>query len=425
MNASLPNGTDQESWRGEPGEIGFREYWRILVHRRNVVLICLVFTVLTAMLVTLLSTPQYLAATTLQIGRQGPEILTFQDVLGYDPAGYRDFYETQFKILQSETVAEIAAERLDLANRPEFVTRKASPLSRAVGWMWSLVAASDADTSAVDPNRPAVEFIQENLNVQLVRNSFLVQISFMDRDPELARDVANAVGDAYQQFNLEARFTTTDQASEFLTKEVARVRAEVSKLERELLEYGDEKAIVAIDGGAKDINEQALADLSARLTSAQTRLAAAQARYEETRDTSPDALAEVLSSPLIHRLKEEVAELERQHSQLRKQFKPGWPALSKLEEGLEQARTNLQRERQTIADQVRDVSRKDYELAVAEVNLLKKQIDTQRLLARPRPRDSFGRLSRATSASSCGPRRRKTPPVPGRFSIWGSRSSSA
>ena len=385
MNAPPLNGTEQEPWGAERDEIGFREYWRVLVRRRNVVLTCLLVTVFTVMLLTLLSTPEYVASTTLQIGRRGPEILTFQDVLGYDPAGYYDFYETQYKILQSRTVSELAAERLDLANRPELLARKGSPISRGLRWIRSL----GKDPPDEDGYKRAVGFVKNNLAVELVRNSYLVRVSFMDRDPELARDVANAVADAYQQFKLEARFTTTDQASEFLTKEVARVRQEVGGLERRLLEYGDEKAILSMDEGARDINEQTLADLSARLTVARTQLAKAQARYGAIQDSPPDSLAEVLSSPLIHHLKQRVAELERQHSQVQEQFKPGWPALAELEEGLAQARAGLEFERQAIAGQVRDVSRKNYEQALAEVSLLEQEVNAQRLLVQQNSRDAI------------------------------------
>ncbi len=355
MTIPPPNGTEQEPWGAERDEIGFREYWRVLVSRRNVVLTCLVVTVLTVMLLTLLSTPEYVATTTLQIARQGPDILTFQDVLGFDPAGYQDFYETQYKILQSRTVRELAVERLDLVNRPELLTRKGSPFSRGLRWVKSLVRSLPDE----DLHKRAVIFVEDNLTIEPVRNSYLVRVSFMDRNPELARDVANAVGDAYQQFNLEARFSLTDQASEFLTKEVARVRQEVGTLERRLLEYGDEKAILTMDGSARDINEQTLADLSARLTVVRTQLAKAQARYVEIQDSPPDSLAEVLSSPLIHHLKQQVAELEREHSQMQERFKPGWPTLAELKEGLSQARAGLEFERQAIASQVRDVSRKN------------------------------------------------------------------
>ncbi|MCH7780792.1 MAG: polysaccharide biosynthesis tyrosine autokinase [Acidobacteria bacterium] len=379
------NGTEQDSWGAERDEIGFREYWRVLVRRRNVVLTCLVVTVLTVMFLTLLSTPEYVATTTLQIERQGPEILNFKDILGYDPAGYQDFYETQYKILQSRRVRELTVERLDLANLPEFLARKGSPVSRGLRWIKSSVKGAPDE----DLHKRAVRFVENNLSIDLIRNSYLVRISFMDRDPELARDVANAVADAYQQFKLDARFNTTDQASEFLTKEVARVRQEIGALERRLLEYGDEKAILAMDGGTRGINEQTLADLSARLTVARTQLAKVQAKYDEIQDSPPDSVAEVLSSPLIHQLKQQVARLEREHSQMRERFKPGWPALAELEEGLAQVRAGLEFERQAIAKQVRDVSRNNYEQALAEVSHLEGLVDAQYSEVQQNSRDAI------------------------------------
>ena len=99
------------------GGVDIREIWRVLVERRGVVLACAGATVLVVMLATFLQTPLYLASATLMVERHGPDFLTFQDVLSVDPYGYREFYETQYKVIQSRTVARLAAERLDLPSR--------------------------------------------------------------------------------------------------------------------------------------------------------------------------------------------------------------------------------------------------------------------------------------------------------------------
>ncbi len=120
------------------------DYWRILVQRRLVVFSCLAVVVVATMSVTLLSTPRYKAVTTLEIQRKSPEIVEFTDVVGVDPNAYWDFHQTQQKILQSRTVARIASEKLDLANRPEYAGRKGSPIGRfpIVDRWWGQAATS-------------------------------------------------------------------------------------------------------------------------------------------------------------------------------------------------------------------------------------------------------------------------------------------
>ncbi|MDX1387990.1 MAG: polysaccharide biosynthesis tyrosine autokinase [Acidobacteriota bacterium] len=362
----------------DPGDrFNLREYWRVVSERRGVLLTSVAVTVATVMLVTFLSTPQYVATTSVQIERQGPDVLTFKDIVGMDPAfaAYDDFYQTQYKILQSRAVLRLATEGLDLGNRPEIVARKGSPLGRLRGWAGNLISGSDDDG---ERHEPGVEFIQGGLTVQPVRNSHLVRISFMDRDPVVARDIADAVADAYQRFNLESRYGTTDEAAKFLAKEVARIQSEIADLEMELLEKSSQKEILGLSDGTRDVSEQALADLITRLTVAKGRRSLTEARWEAVSDDPPESLPEVFDSPVITGLKQEHGELERRYSQMKERFKPGWPELGRLEEELAQARRQIELETTNIANQVYAVALAEYEQSQREVESLQRQVNEQK-----------------------------------------------
>lgn len=359
-------------------EINLLDYWRVLVQRRAIVFACIGVVVALTVVSNFLAVPEYEAVTTLHISRQAPQVTTFQDVLSFDPMAWQDFYPTQFKIIQSRSVIRLAAERMDLANRPELLERKGPPIGRAIAAVRSwLPGAAPRVEGTGDPLDPAIDFITGGLDVQPVRNSQLVRISFTDRDPQLATEVANQVASAYQQFNIESKHATTAQASEFLTKEVVRIQAEIAAAESKLQEYSSKKEILSV-GGLKDISEQALADLNAKLTEARGRLALAQARYRSVTGVSPDGLPEVLNSPLIARLKEEHARLEREHSRMAERFKEDWPALQEVTEALVQSKTRLRIESESIASQVRQGAKADFDRARAEVTSLQDQVDSQK-----------------------------------------------
>jgi capsular exopolysaccharide synthesis family protein len=378
---SAPNaasGSRSGPGSGESGdELNLLEYWQILLDRRNVVFVCLGVVLVLGVLITFLSTPQYRAITVIQIERQGPDILTFKDVVGTDPAwnAYQDFYQTQYKILQSRSVLRIAAERLDLMNRPELVTRTGSPVGRLIKWARGLVSGPREEADQVEV---AMAFIAGGLSIAPVRSSHLVEVRFTDRDPDLARDIANAVADSYQQFNLTSRYDTTNQASEFLTKEVARLESEIAALERRLQVYSTEKELLAFSDGTTDISEQALADLNARHVEARSRLAINQARYEALRNAPSDSLEEVLNNSLINHLKQQYAEIERRYTQMAERFKPGWPALTQLREELDQTQERLEIETANITRQVVEVAKSHYEQARAEMFNLEQQVEIQK-----------------------------------------------
>ncbi|HXV77643.1 MAG TPA: polysaccharide biosynthesis tyrosine autokinase [Candidatus Polarisedimenticolaceae bacterium] len=361
------------------------DLWRIVVRRRTLVFAAVALSVALTAVVTLLSTPIYQATTTIQIERRGSGVLNYKDVTSVDPsfAGYQDFYQTQYRILQSDAVLRLAARRLDLPNRPDYAGRESPPIARLVGWVLSALPApsrSDRarDGETDDPHDQATSFLRARLSVQPVRGSQLVRVSFLDRDPALARDSANAVAAAYQEFSLQSRYSTTAQASEFLTKQVAELQQEAAAMERRLQALSAEKEILALRDDTKDISTLALTDLNAKLVESKARLALAGARYDAVRTAPADSMAEVLRSPLINNLRQQYAELERKHRQMSERFRDDWPALRQVTEELTQAAARLELETETIATRVRGVARAERDQAGAEVRLLQARVDEQK-----------------------------------------------
>ena len=370
-----------ETGATERSVVHLRDYGRVLSERRNVVIACLVLVVSFTALFTFLAHPVYRATTTIQIERKTPESLNFGDSVSSDFYDYQDFYQTQYKVLQSRTVLRLAAERLDLPNRPEYASRKGSPLGRLVAWGMGLLSGSssaDDQAAAKDPWRRAVAFMESRLTVEPVRNSKLVKLTFQDIDKKLSADAANAVADAYDQFNTDTRFTTSSQAREFLTKQVARLQSEIAAEERKLQDYSTKKEILALSDGTQDISQKALGDMNGKLIEAKGRLAIAQARYAAVSGGSADSLPEVLTSPLIVELKKQYAETERKHSQMTERFKPDWPPLQQLQEELDGSRDRLQLETEAIARQVRSVAKADLQKTKDEVANLDIQVNSQK-----------------------------------------------
>src|SRR5262245_39174904 len=182
-----------EAGSSERSLLHLRDYGRVLSERRAIVVTCLVLVVLFTATFTFLATPLFRATTTIQIERQGPGVLAFSDMAAQDYYDYQDFYQTQYKILQSQTVLRLAAERLDLPNRPEYATRTGSPLGRWISAVRSSLSGDSSGLEPQDPNVAAAKFIEGGLTIEPVRNSKLVKITFIDRSRVLSADVANAV----------------------------------------------------------------------------------------------------------------------------------------------------------------------------------------------------------------------------------------
>jgi capsular exopolysaccharide synthesis family protein len=366
-------------------EINLLDYWSVLQRRRWVIYLAVVVCVVFALLASVLATPQYRATCKLQIERQNPDILTFRDVGAVDSSwtAYSDFYETQYQILASESVALIAARRLDLLNHPLYLERKSSP-----GWidrLKALIPRSSSSTT-LSEEEMAVGWVQAGLDVSPVRNSHLVLVSWVCADPELAAQVANAVASAYINFNIDAAYRTTDEAANFLVNQIASLKDDIARIEDRLQDYGESKRIVSIDDGS-NITLTALTDVAKRRTEAQTELAQREAEFRAAKATPPEALEEVMNSALIARLKQEYALYDAEYSEQSKRFKEDWPDLKTLRSKLDQSRERIDIESAEIAEQVIASAEAAYKRALNEVRNLDALLTTQEGAAQAQKRD--------------------------------------
>ena len=356
-------------------DLDLKLYGRVLLSRRRTVFACFLSVVLLTVIVTFTATSIYGPTCMIGVERQNPNILNFQTLRSVDPAGYRAFYQSQYKNLKSRAVIKIAIERIDLTNNAEYLSRREGPLKRIIASVRGMFSQASPEA---DPVRKAVQFVERNLIINPLRDSENIEISFQDRSPELSRDLTNAIAFAFQDFNSRKQYTTSEQASEFLAKDVALQQVRIAGLENELQEYGREKKLFALSSGPLDITEQALADLNGELTAAKGRLAQAKARNETVQEASPEALVEVSNSPLIRSLKEQHAAVERKYSQGSKKFKADWPELAELKDELETINARLAIEVNSITSQVQETALSDYEQALAEVRNLAVQVDIQK-----------------------------------------------
>ena len=108
---------DQQPTPENAESINLGEYWAIIVRRRRVIVAFVVIAVMTAIIVTLVVTPVFTATTTVQIEPDDPSILGF-DLISADRTD-DDFYQTQYQLIQSRSLAQRVIEREGLVEERE------------------------------------------------------------------------------------------------------------------------------------------------------------------------------------------------------------------------------------------------------------------------------------------------------------------
>src|SRR5512145_806285 len=108
-------------------EIELRAYWRTLVRHRWLIGSVFAAAVVVTLLFTLRQTRIYTAAATIIIEVSAPKILNqqeVQDVVETGVGGYwmsKEYFETQYKVIQSRAVSQRVVEKLQLARDPRFL----------------------------------------------------------------------------------------------------------------------------------------------------------------------------------------------------------------------------------------------------------------------------------------------------------------
>jgi succinoglycan biosynthesis transport protein ExoP len=316
-------------------EISLQELWRIVFKKKWLVLVIAAAVFALVALVSFLTTPTYTASGQLLIDRE-PNILSFEDIFQIE-AFNDDYFQTQYKLLQSRALAGDTIDRMRLYENEAFVTR-------ALGS--GEYRAEELKTDPLARGRMIDELLSRVV-IRPVRRTRLVQASFSDHDPKFAAAALNALFDAYIEMNVQKKYQATEQATDFLTTQIATVQAEIEKSEKELQAYGQEKNIIALSSSENTVIEK-LGELNKALTDAQIDRVNKETYYNEIVVATPDYIPDALANPLIQKLREEYSRLNREYVKKSETFLPNYPEMQSLKAEMETAKKALEDETQAL-----------------------------------------------------------------------------
>ena len=335
------------------GALHVLDYWHVLLRRRWLAFAVFALIVGAGVARVVTSRPRYQAAAQLLIERNLPSVLGFDGDVRVGDAR-EDFYQTQYRLLQSRMLARKVVTRLGLLRDPEF----ARPLSAA-----AVEEAEQAPAGESPAMEEAIDAFQARLRVEPLKNSQLVALRFESDRPERAAQAANGLARAYIEQILEFRSRTSAQAGEWLDAETRTQAQKIESGEMELQKLVEKEGLGNIDE-RRTLLDQKLKDLGGALNAAKTRRLEKEALYRQMQSTSnPEELPGVIASPVVQALRAEQAALERQNTQLlSKGFLEEYPEVVKV-------RQQIEGTSQKIASEARRIVRaaeNDYQAAAAQ-----------------------------------------------------------
>ncbi|MFB3923199.1 MAG: GumC family protein [Terriglobia bacterium] len=376
------------------------DYWRIIVKRRWVVLTCLLIVFSTVAIGTLKQKPIYQGKVVVEINPEQPNVLNFKEVLQISTVDVDSYRETQYKVLQSRTLADRVIQTLHLYQNPEFYKSR---------MLFGLIESDPdkiplpSDLGPPDTRSKAyqntLKHFSASLDIQPVRRSNLVEVVFLSEDPKLAVRVANQLAADYIDQNLQVKWDETVKASEWLQGQLVGLKAKLEKSEDTLQAYAQANSILFVEEKKNLVNER-LGQLQEAYTKAQAERFQKEAAYSLVQAGKVQDLPGFLSNRLIQDLAVRISDLEREYAQLTSTVKPDYPKAVALKNQIDNLQASLDRQKRALAQNVVDeylsASANEKYLAQAleaqkkevneiaeksiQYNILKREVDTSKQL---------------------------------------------
>lgn len=381
------------------------EYLRIAKRRKFVIAGTILGFLLAGLILTLLMTPKYTAVTQVEIARESNKIVNLQGVEQEASDADQEFYQTQFGLLRSRSLAERVATKLRLNDDPAFFEMFGVDLEDYGGRRAENNRFPAAERGL--RTRLAGEVLLENVAIDPTRLSRLVNISVTTPDATLSANIANAWAENFIQATLERRYEATSYARQFLESRLEQLRRRLEDSERRLVSYASNQRIINLPttGGPSDsraersIVAENLASLNAELNKATGDRVKAEARYDQLR-TRAGASPEALENGAINSLRAKRAELAADYEKLSTQFEPGYPAALALKAQIDQLDRSLTNEERRVSGSIgseykgafereQELSRRVESLKVGlldlrrrsiQYNIYQREVDTNRAL---------------------------------------------
>jgi capsular exopolysaccharide synthesis family protein len=351
------------------------EYWRAISKRRWSILGLTVLVAILALLVVSNMRPMYRGAATLLIEQGKNRTVSIEEVYSQGIL-QREHYQTQVEILKSEELARKTIQKLKLVTHPDYDPRQAQP-----SWISRITGSHDGNEEIKRTDdevlKGVIQKFRENLQVQLVRNSQLAQISFVSPDKELVAKVPNTLAETFIESDLDARMAMTQKASEWLRERMGELRGKVDSAEKALQDYRDRERIVDAKGLALSGASRQLEELTRSLVEARQKRAEAEAAYSMVQQikagraqVSYDSVPAVLRQPLVQKMKEQEAEADRRLSDAAKRYGPEHPRLVQAKAELEAAKESTRKQVEIVIAGLT----KEYEAARSNENAVERAL---------------------------------------------------
>jgi capsular exopolysaccharide synthesis family protein len=235
---------------------------------------------------------------------------------------------------------------------------------------------------------------RSRLTIEPLAGSRLVNLRFAAYDPALAARAVNVLAQAFIEQQMEFRFTTSKEASDWLSVQVVGQQKKLQDAEKALQSYREKEGLVTVDE-TQALLDQKLQSLTGALMNARTDRIAKEAVLSRLRALPSEELGSfppIAQSPVVQSLRARLADLREDEAKLQDSLGEKHPDLVKLRTRIANLEEQIASEGKTIARAVEN----DYETARQQETALAAELEAAKRSALQTNRKGmeFGTLRR-------------------------------
>jgi succinoglycan biosynthesis transport protein ExoP len=334
--------------RHPKSESAYLEIWLIVRKHFQAIVISTLVMLSLAIAASLLMTPKFQSTSTIEINKDSPDLMGLDN---YDRSATQDMpdsmsvaidTQTEANVLSAQSLAFAVVEQLGLESRKEFSLRP-NPLLFGTDKDEIATMASEPLEKSPSKQKVVAKAFEKNLKVEPIPGTRLVTVSFLNPDARVAADVTNKLIDDYIDERIRTRFDATSQASEWLNKELAKLKSQVETSQANLANFENRAGMLGTDPDNNVVMAR-LAELNKQLTDAETDRILKEARYNLARTGDPELLSMADTSlsadqhsggspndlNLLQQLRAQESQLRTQYAQAATKYGPAYPLLIQL-----------------------------------------------------------------------------------------------
>lgn len=333
------------------------DYYQVLIKHKWTMVLSLVIVLGMAIWHTARLIPIYCATSTIIIDKE-----SMRSPLTGQRTDYETYlsesmtFNTHFKLITSRPVLERVVKDLKIdkmdAKQQETELLEINPFRQHLAKFKKnirlLLGRKEKTPPPEDRMTGFVQALRGMLLTEPVEETRLLNINVMNTNPVMARDIANAVAQAYINFNIDNRMKSSQNTLKWLTDHLYGMKKELEDAEQEFLSFKQKVRLISPEESQRMITQK-ITDFNNAYIQARNRRLELNTKLKQLRGASASGgdishLRSLIASPHIDTVYSQLVNAEGELSRLRKVYRPKHPKVIEVKARIDNTRNKIDEE---------------------------------------------------------------------------------